>query len=381
MRSTSRRDIIRSLGAVAGGQALLQQAAVAAAAPASVATMRITKYDVMPTRVPFAERLRDAWIESYKLQGRFQSSYEPVFVRVYTDEGLTGIGEALMPAARAEAALKKIVGRSPWEFLQDDSIGGVLMALYDVLGKATGLPACRLMSPAPKSRIFHTYWSHCLPPKLMASEAKRAADLGYRVHKVKARAWQDPIEQAAAICAVVPKDYRVWADANSYWSSPSRALFFIRKLADFHNYFAVESPIEYRSVLGFRALKGNSPLAIAEHMGSEPMEFVREGLVQAFVIGTPVGKTLTQRAMMAEVTGIPLWVEYGTDSAISLLFQAHHAAAFPGIEYTITVSHCLEDDFMVEPLKMDNGYLTMPRTPGLGVTLDEAAVDKYRVRT
>jgi L-alanine-DL-glutamate epimerase-like enolase superfamily enzyme len=302
-----------------------------------------------------------------------------VFVRLHTDEGVSGIGEALMSAQRAEALLKGMVGRTPWEFLQDDSIGGILMAVYDVLGKATGLPAGRLMSANPKQRIFHTYWTHCLPPALMAAEAKLAASLGYRVHKVKARPWQDPIEQAAAICEVVPKDYRVWADANACWLSPSRALFFIKKLAEFHNYFAVESPIEYRSVAGFRALKGNSPLILAEHMGPEPMVFVREGLVQAFVIGGPVGKTLTQRAMTAEVTGIPLWIEYGIQSGISQMFQAHHAAAYPGIEYTISVSHCLEEDFMIEPLKMDNGYLNMPQEPGLGVTLDAGAVDKYRV--
>jgi len=380
MRSLLRRDIIRSLGALGAGHSLAQQASLAAAAPASVAKMRITKYEVMPTRVPFAERLREAWIESYKLQGRFQTHYGPTFVRLHTDEGVVGIGEALMNAAQAEAALKKMVGRSPWEFLQDDSIRGILMAVYDLLGKATGLSACRLMSPNPKSRIFHTYWTHCLPPALMASEAKLAASLGYRVHKVKARPWQDPIEQAAAICQVVPKDYRVWADANACWLSPSRALFFIKKLAEFHNYFAVESPIEYRSVQGFRALKGNSPLVLAEHMGPEPMVFVREGLVQAFVVGGPVGKTLTQRAMMAEVTGIPLWIEYGIESGLSQLFQAHHAAAYPGIEYTISVSHCLEDDFMIEPLTMDNGYYTLPQKPGLGVTLDESAVDKYRVR-
>jgi L-alanine-DL-glutamate epimerase-like enolase superfamily enzyme len=380
MRSLQRRDVLRSIGAGGAAHLLTQQAAVAAAAPASVATMRITKYEVMPTRVPFAERLREAWIESYKLQGRFQDHYEPVFVRVHTDQGITGIGEALMNGPRAEATLKRMVGKSPWEYLNDDSIGGILMAVYDLLGKATEMPACRLMSPNPKTRIFHTYWSHCLPPKLMASEAKLAASQGYRVHKVKARPWQDPIEQAAAICEAVPKDYRVWADANACWTSPSRALFFIRKLAEFHNYFAVESPIEYRSVAGFRALKGNSPLVLAEHMGPEPMVFVREGLIQAFVIGGPVGRTLTQRAMMAEVTGIPLWIEYGIESGISQLFQAHHAAAYPGIEYTISISHCLEDDCMVEPLTMDNGYFNLPKKPGLGVTLDEAAIDKYRVK-
>lgn len=380
MPITNRRTLLRTLGAAGAGQALAQPLAVAAAAPASVASMKFTKYEMMPASVPMAERVREAWSESYRLQGRFQTHYDPVFVRLHTNEGVVGIGESLMDPKRTEAVLKGMVGHSPWEYLQADNIGGVLMAVYDVLGKATGLPACRLMSPNPKSRIFHTYWTHCLPPDLMASEAKLAASLGYRVHKVKARPWQDPIEQAAAMCAVVPKDYRIWADANSSWGSPTRALHFIRKLAEFHNYFAIESPIEYRSVPGFRELRDKSPLMLAEHMGPEPMVFVRENLVKAWVIGGPVGRTFNQRALMAEVTGIPLWIEYGIQSGVAQLFQAHHAAAFPGVEYTITIMHCLEDDCMVEPLKMDAGYYSMPNKPGLGVTLDEAAIDKYRVK-
>jgi L-alanine-DL-glutamate epimerase-like enolase superfamily enzyme len=212
----------------------------------------------------------------------------------------------------------------------------------------------------------------------MASEAKLAASLGYRVHKVKARPWQDPLEQAAAMCAVVPKEYRIWADANAHWGSPDRALHFIRGLSRHHNYFAVESPVQYRNVDSFRALKGKSPLKIAEHMGEDPMVFVREGLLHAFVIGGPIGRTMAKRALMAEVTGIPLWIEYGIQSGISQVYQAHHAAAYPGIEYCITVTNCLEDDFVKEPFRMDSGYYTLPTTPGLGVTLDMAAVEKYR---
>src|SRR6185503_2247588 len=143
-----------------------------------------------------------------------------------------------------------------------------------------------------------------------------------------------------------------------------------------HNYFAVESPVQYRNVDSFRALKGNSPLKIAEHMGDDPMVFVREGLLQALVIGGPLGRTMAQRALMAEVTGIPVWVEYGIQSGLSQVFQAHQAAAYPGIEYTIAITHCLEDDFMVEPFTMERGYYKVPQKHGLGVTLDENAVEK-----
>lgn len=369
MLSLTRRDLLR-----------LPLAGAAAQGLRAASRMRFSKYEIFPARIPMAERLRDAWIESYKLQGTFQTHYEPVFVRLYTDEGLAGTADSLVGAAQTEAILRRMMGRAPIEYFQDDSIHGVLMAVQDIIGQAAGLPVCRLLSSSPKTRIQHTWWTHCLPPEMMAAEAKLGASLGYRVHKVKARPWQDPLEQAAAMCAVVPRQYRIWADANSSWSSPARALHFINALAKHPNYFAVESPVEYRDVAAFRELKGKSPLKLAEHMGAEPMVFVREGLIQAFVLGGPIGRTMAQRALMAEVSSIPLWIEYGIASGIAQLHQAHLAAAYPGIEYCITVTNCLEDDCVVEPFQMDNGYYTLPAKPGLGVTLDMAAVEKYRKR-
>ena len=43
-------------------------------------------------------------------------------------------------------------------------------------------------------------------------------------------------------------------------------------------------------------------------MPSDPMPYIREGLLDAIVVGFPMGRTLIQRALMAEVTGVPLWV-------------------------------------------------------------------------
>lgn len=373
METMNRRELLR-LGAGLGAAALAPELARAAS------RMRFTKYEIFPTSIPMAERVREAWTESYRLQGSFQTHYSAVLIRLHTDEGLVGTGEALTSAAQAEGIAKRMIGQSPVQYWQDDSIQGVLMAVHDILAQANGISVARLLSPSPKTKIEHTWWTHCLPPELMASEAKLGASLGYRVHKVKARSWQDPLAQAAAMCAVVPKEYRIWADANANWGSPSRALHFIKGLAQHSNYFAVESPVQYRNVESFRALKGKSPLKIAEHMGDDPMTFINEGLLQAFVIGGPLGRGMTKRALMAEATGVPLWVEYGTQSGIAQVYQAQQAAAYPGIEYCISVTHVLADDLVVEPFKMQSGYYTVPTTPGLGVTLDMAAVDKYRVR-
>lgn len=324
------------------------------------------------------ERVREAWQRSFVRQGRFQTHYEPAIVQLFTDDGLVGVGDADMPLEAAQAVLDSLVGTSPWEHLLEDRLGGVLAAIYDLLGKATELPVAKLFSSQTKQRVRQTWWSQCFPPELMAAEAKRGADLGYRVHKVKARPWEDPLEQAAAICEAIPRDMRVWVDANAWWGSLGRTLHFCERLAGFHNYFAIESPFSRERLDDYRRLKGKTALLVSEHMPADPMPFVREGLVDAFVVGKPMGRTLVQRALMAERTRIPLWVEHSISSGINQVFQAHQAAAFPGIEYAISVTHVLEDDLMLEPFEMRDGFYEVPRSPGLGVSLDMDAIEKYR---
>ena len=52
------------------------------------------------------------------------------------------------------------------------------MAVYDLIGQASGLPVSRLFGNKPKRRIVQTWWSQCLPPDVMASEAKLGYEFG-----------------------------------------------------------------------------------------------------------------------------------------------------------------------------------------------------------
>lgn len=370
----SRRRFLREGG--------LAAAALAGSSPSLVSGAtkhKIVRYELIETRVPMEERVREAWQRSFFRQGRFQTHYEPVIVQLFSDDGLVGVGDADMPADAARGILDSLVGRSPFDHLLDDRLGGVLVAVYDLIGKALETPVAKLFASNPKTHIEQTWWSQCYPPDLMAAEAKRGADLGYRVHKVKARPWEDPIAQAEAICDAIPRDMRVWVDANSWWGSVGRTLHFTERLAKFPNYFAIESPFARQRVDYYRELEGKCPLQVSEHIPADPMPFVREGLVDAFVVGKPMGRTLVRRALMAETTKIPLWVEHSTSSGVNQVFQAHQAAAFPGIAYTISITHVLEDDLMLEPFTMENGFYEIPTKPGLGVSLDMDAIDRYRV--
>ncbi len=348
---------------------------------AAAPRMRISRYEILSAKIPFSERVRDAWMESWKNQKRDQTDFTVHFVKLHTDEGLVGLGEAKFPKPQAEAVLKKLVGASPWDHLLDDSLRGIMIAIYDLLGKATGKSVARLFADKPLDRIVPVWWSQCFPPETMASEAKLGTRLGYRVHKVKARPWIDAVKQAEAICAVVPKDFKIWADANGTWETVDKALEMTRALARFPNYFAVETPIPRTNVDGYRAMRGKLALPVAEHVDNLDVEqWTREGLLDAWIVGgSRMGKTLESLARLAKGSRKPIWIEHSIDNGIAQVFQAHQAAAWPSIQYCISVTNVLEDDCMVEPFAVRDGYYRIPRKPGLGVSLDEAAVDKYRV--
>ena len=191
MRRYSRRNFLATLSSIGGlGAVNIAMGRAHAATPASCASQRITRYEVIPVRVPMHERVREVFAEVYRKQGINRDYYDSTLVKLYTDEGLMGVGDALLnvedslgSVPEVEAICKRLIGHSPWEFLMDDNLGGVLMAVYDLIGQASGLPVSRLFAPNPKTHIVQSWWSQCFPSDLMASEAKLGYDLGYRVHR------------------------------------------------------------------------------------------------------------------------------------------------------------------------------------------------------
>ena len=126
MTKPDRRALLKSIAAAAIAPSVARPlAAASAATPASALTTRISRYEVIPTKIPMYEPVREAWQASFFRQNRFQTHYHPIMVKLHTDEGLTGVANAMMPnRERVEATLKRMVGHSPWEFLLDDSLGG-----------------------------------------------------------------------------------------------------------------------------------------------------------------------------------------------------------------------------------------------------------------
>ena len=341
--------------------------------------LKIRRAEAFGLRIPFAERVRENMVTNYRRENTDRSYYTPWVVRIHTDTGLVGLGEATQDP---RPLLASLTGRSVWEFLHNGALGGgVMIAIYDLAAQATGLPVARLFSSEPRPTIQQIWWSHSLRPALMQAEAKRGLELGYTVHKIKARPYEDTIAQVAAIAEVVPHDYQILVDANGSFASPGKTLAVAEALRRFHQVKGLEQPIAHEDIPGYRQIRRSLAMRLAVHWEAVDVRtFLLESLCDAFVVEDFLwGPALMNKSALCDLTGQKLWVENGLNTGISQVFQAHQAAALPNIEFTISLTHVAEDDIVVEPFVMDRGRYKLPQKPGLGVTLDQAALDKYRV--
>ncbi len=171
-------------------------------------------------------------------------------------------------------------------------------------------------------------------------------------------------------------------DANGSFESTGKTLAVAEALRRFHQVKGFEQPIAHEDIVGYREIRKHLPIRLAVHYEAvDTRSFMTESLCDAFVVEDwKWGPALTEKSELCKLTGQKLWVENGLFSGISQVFQAHQCAALPNVEFIISLTHVAEDDIVVEPFRVEKGgYYKIPQKPGLGVTLDEAALQKYRV--
>ena len=337
--------------------------------------MKITGIQNIPIEVPYCERLGP-----HMQRVRQTPKYPTIRTHIYiveTDAGLTGYGEGPNLGDGIEA----YIGHHPVEYLMDDRAGGFQIACYDLVGKFLGEPAHRLYGPQVRSEVLMCYWTHCFVPEMMASEARLAFENGFRVHKLKARPWESTVEQVAAMVEGMPSDYRIVVDPNGSYGRPTEALRIIRDLEAFPHVWALEEPISWDQVDGYKFLKSHIDFPIALHADiPSVLTAVREGLCDYFVSEFHYSAKLVQDCGVARAgENREFWVENGLWTGISHAFQLHQAAAIANIYLLITLSVLAEDDMIVEPMIVKDGHMAVPEGPGLGVTLDMDALEKYRI--
>lgn len=336
---------------------------------------------------------------------------------VNTDEGIQGTGEALYYGGPArivaslisDALAPLLIGRDPfdngviWDFLynrtRDQGMKGlpvcalsaVDIALWDIKGKATGLPIYKLLGGAYRDKA-HVYATGLYQPQHVPSIEKALVEeaLGYKkdgffAMKLKVGyGIEEDMKLVRAVREAIGNDILLMVDANRAYNA-SEAIRLAREMEKYDVYW-FEEPVPPEDVDGYIEVKQKSSILIA---GGED-EYTRYGfrelitrravdILQPDLCAAGGFTEMMKIVDMANAWNVPVYPHvWGTNVGLAASLQFFAALphfperrypAEPFFEYDRS-PHPLRDGVTKEKFVMKNGYLDVPQRPGLGITLD-----------
>jgi len=141
----------------------------------------------------------------------------------------------------------------------------------------------------------------------------------------------------------------------------------------------VEDPVPKRlDWFGEIRRRVSTPLALTPQGAGQMYEAIRAGACDVLNLGGSMRK-FVRNCYVAELAGIPVWHGSGAELGIRDMSFIHAAAATrAGTIPSDTICFLRESDLLAEPFQVENGYITVPQKPGLGIELDEDAVKRFR---
>jgi L-alanine-DL-glutamate epimerase-like enolase superfamily enzyme len=356
------------------------------------------------------------------------SQVSEVIVKLTTDDGLVGIGEAHGPFlfqgpeglrtvnTILQTITPLVLGHDPFDterIWQDlfaltyTSVRGIPavarqarvlvtgmsaidIALWDLKGKATGLPVHALLGGALRDKVpaYVTgfYYRDGEKPDDVVREAEMYTTLGYRTIKVKVGGLtpEADAERVGRIRRAVGKDVAIMLDANQGWNLPTAVR--AAQLCEPHDVFWLEDPMPWfdeRRTLARLKEATRIPIAAGE---TEYTPFglrtlVAEGLVDYLIIdATWAGGLTTWRkaAVLAELYHIPMAAHHDPQ------IHVHAIAASPTGFILESFADASRDPLWFELFRerpqIVDGFMAVPDQPGLGLELRDDTLEKYGVK-
>ena len=258
------------------------------------------------------------------------------------------------------------------------------MALWDVMGKATGRAAHELLGGAVRNEIKYFGFPQGETAEEIAGQAKQMAEAGYEVIYVKVgRGEALDLAIAKQVRAAIGPDKRFRMDPNEHWS-PVRAKRMIQKMSEFDVEF-IEQPTNCESVSALAQVRANSPIAIAADQlvftPHDTFNVCREKAADLIVLGLhETGGLLrfSKCAHIAEAAGIEICLHGLYETGITTCAANQIGATIPNLDDgNQYMNHLLAWDIVTSPnLELREGVLPVLSGPGLGFDLDWDAVGK-----
>jgi L-Ala-D/L-Glu epimerase len=400
--SLSRKQFLKflGLGGLASGLGTVRLPLAAAGAPAGRAALpKMTIKDVeiyafdLPLVAPFRISI-----------GEMKAAND-VLVRVRTDSGLVGIGEACpfppitgetqaTNIAAAKAIRDMLIGKDPLAIdailrligpivhSNPSMVAAFEMACFDILGQAAGLPLYRLFG-GDKSTFESDITTGIDTPAAMAAGVRKHAALGYKTLKVKIGLDPDEdYERLRAVRQAIGDDIALRIDANQGYTVP-QAIYALKKIEPLRIQL-VEQPVKASDISGLRTVRSESPIPIMADeslflpadalklIGAEACDYMNIKVMKAGGILNSI-----RIAHIADAANMRCMVGCMLESRIALTAAAHVVASQGNIVFADLDGNAEHTaDPVVGGMTTKAGIVTMPETPGLGCDIDPAFLKK-----
>ena len=335
----------------------------------SAPRLRITSIEPHTVCIPYHPVNHDYLFKYHGIKLQLRTLY----IVKTNQPGLEGYGDAWGPATEP-SELEKYIGTSPFEWLADTKLIAINMAVYDLVGKSLGLPTWKLIGAKIRDKVPVSAWTCSRPPRMMADEVTHAANQGYTWLKYHVDEVQNVVAQAEAMDRVAPDGFKIHYDFNANQDFKTVAPV-IKELERFAVSGRIEDPIKASDPDGWIKIREMTDLPILGHHA--PGSFVAGGQVDGMMSGHAPVRQAAKLDAIAEQAGIPIMLQ-NAGGTINQSFLVHQACVFQ----TATIDHVnlarmWVDDICNEQMPITGGYVSMPKGPGLGMTLNRNKLAKY----
>jgi L-alanine-DL-glutamate epimerase-like enolase superfamily enzyme len=374
--------------------------------------MRVIGVQVRLLEYPLPTPFYPSWLPGYP-----QTAHRVNLLTLETDEGIRGYAAGVAFGREGQGLeqllLPFLFGRDPFQIEQVVQIcrsatflglrlWWVEMAFWDIIGKALGQPVYRLLGGAQERVRAYASTGELKGVMERLNYIAQIREMGFRAVKLRFHSmdWQEDM----AVARSVRKQYAdmdIMVDANMGWrvagmgDAPrwdvATALRVAQELAEI-GVIWLEEPLEKHDYEGYRRLREKSPVALAAGEMNQDLHEFREFLVRdaldvlqpdvSLSGGLLMGKKI---AGMAEAFGKSIAPHTWTNG-LGLAANLQLMGACPNCDWAEFPYEPpgwdlkARDFFLAEPITPDaDGYITIPSRPGLGVEIDEDALQHYTV--
>ena len=369
--------------------------------------MQITSVEATPVEVDICPREEPYGVAPYVAGYTTFEEIRRLIVRIETDTGVVGWGETtigpepnLALAAIEHVIAPEAVGREvgdiaafceafEYPYIElTPYVAGVEMAMWDALAKGHELPLHQLFGGKRRDELPVAYCLGITDPAEAAVQAEWAREQGFDVIKTKGgRDVDQDVARLTAMHEAVDGDLKFRLDGNQTLSF-GEAVETIARLEDAGVYLQyAEQPLRVDTLGGYTRLRQRTrtPIAVNEdaYHRRNLFELVREDAIDAAVVGLiPAGGLLATTKLLGLLGEANVSVAHHSsfDLGIKTAAVLQLVAASPAFDLPADrVNYALADDVITDRFTVEDGHLTVPDAPGLGVTVDPAKVDELQV--